>query len=70
MKFLRFITATISACTGIFMLFYMLFILSYQDPHGYTIEQQLFRYQIGFWGLVIIDVFGLITYFLGKIENN
>ena len=66
MKFLRFITATISAIIGILMLF----ILGYQDPLGYTIEQQLFRYQIGFWGLVIIDVFGLITYFLGKIENN
>ena len=64
MKFLRFITGTISAGTGIFML-----ILCYQDPRGYTIEQQLFRYQIGFWGLVIIDVFGLITYFLGKIKK-
>ena len=66
MKFLRFITATISAGTGILMFFP----LCYQDPLGYTIEQQLFRYQIGFWGLVIIIVFGLITYFLGKIENN
>ena len=65
MKFLRFITATISGCTGIFMLF----ILGYQDPLGYTIEQQLFRYKIGFWGLVIIIVFGLITYFLGKIKK-
>lgn len=44
MKFLRFITATISAGTGIFMLV----ILGPQDPVGYTIEQQLFRYQIGF----------------------
>lgn len=70
MKFLRFITATISACTGIFMLFYMLFILGYQDPVGYTIEQQLFRYQIGFWGLIIVIVFGLITYCLDKIKNN
>ena len=65
MKFLRFITATI---TGIVQLV-MLFILGYQDPLGYTIEQQLFRYQIGFWGLVIIVVFGLITYFLGKIKK-
>ena len=65
MKFLRFITATISAGTGIFMLL----ILGPQDPLGYTIEQQLFRYQIGFWGLVIIIVFGLITYFLGKIKK-
>ena len=64
MKFLRFITATISAGTGMFML-----ILCYQDPLGYTIEQQLFRYQIGFWGLVIVVVFGLITYFLGKIKK-
>ena len=66
MKVLRFITATISAGTGIFMLF----ILGYQDPLGYTIEQQLFRYKIGFWGLVIVVVFGLITYCLGKIKNN
>ena len=66
MKFLRFITATISAVIGISMLF----ILGYQDPRGYTIEQQLFRYQIGFWGLVIVVVFGLITYCLGKIKNN
>ena len=66
MKFLRFITATIPAVIGIFMLF----ILGYQDPLGYTIEQQLFRYQIGFWGLVIVVVFGLITYCLGKIKNN
>ena len=65
MKFLRFITATISACTGIFMLF----ILGYQDPLGYTIEQQLFRYKIGFWGLIIIIVFGLISYCLGKIKK-
>ena len=65
MKFLRFITATI---TGIVPLV-MLFILGPQDPLGYTIEQQLFRYQIGFWGLVIIIVFGLITYFLGKIKK-
>ena len=65
MKFLRFITATISAGTGISMLV----ILGPQDPLGYTIEQQLFRYQIGFWGLVIIIVFGLITYFLGKIKK-
>ena len=65
MKFLRFITATISGFIGICMLF----ILGYQDPLGYTIEQQLFRYQIGFWGLVIILVFGLITYFLGKIKK-
>ena len=68
MKFLRFITATISAGTGIFQLF-MLFILGYPDPRGYTIEQQLFRYQIGFWGLVIVVVFGLITHFLGKIKK-
>ena len=66
MKFLRFITATISGFIGICMLF----ILGYQDPLGYTIEQQLFRYQIGFWGLVIVVVFGLITYCLGKIKNN
>ena len=66
MKFLRFITATVSAYIGILMLF----ILGYQDPYGYTIEQQLFRYQIGFWGLVIVVVFGLITYCLGKIKNN
>ena len=65
MKFLRFITASISACTGIFMLF----ILGYQDPLGYTIEQQLFRYKIGFWGLVIVVVFGRITYCLGKIKK-
>ena len=65
MKFLRFITAT---GTGIISAF-MLFILGYQDPLGYTIEQQLFRYQIGFWGLVIVVVFGLITYFLGKIKK-
>ena len=65
MKFLRFITATISGCTGIFMLF----ILGYQDPLGYTIEQQLFRYKIGFWGLVIIIVFGLISYCLSKIKK-
>ena len=65
MKFLRFITATISGFIGICMLF----ILGYQDSLGYTIEQQLFRYQIGFWGLVIIIVFGLITYFLGKIKK-
>ena len=65
MKYLRFITATISAGTGLFML-----ILAYQDPAGYTIEQQLFRYQIGFWGLVIVVVFGLITHCLGKIKNN
>ena len=65
MKFLRFITATISAFIGMLMLF----ILGYQDPLGYTIEQQLFRYQIGFWGLIIIIVFGLITYFLGKIKK-
>ena len=65
MKFLRFITASISACTGIFMLF----ILGYQDPLGYTIEQQLFRYKIGFWGLVIVVVFGLISYCLSKIKK-
>ena len=65
-KFLRFITATISGFIGICMLF----ILGYQDPLRYTIEQQLFRYQIAFWGLVIVDVFGLITYCLGKIKNN
>ena len=65
MKFLRFITASISACTGIFMLF----ILGYQDPLGYTIEQQLFRYKIGFWGLVIVVVFGLISYCLSKITK-
>ena len=65
MKFLRFITASISACTGIFMLF----ILGYQDPVEYTIEQQLFRYKIGFWGLVIVVVFGLISYCLSKIEK-
>ena len=65
MKFLRFITATISGCTGIFMLV----ILGPQDPVGYTIEQQLFRYKIGFWGLVIVVVFGLITYCLGKIKK-
>ena len=65
MKFLRFITATISGCTGIFMLF----ILGYQDPLGYTIEQQLFRYKIGFWGLVIVVVFGLISYCLSKIKK-
>ena len=65
MKFLRFITATISAGTGIFMLF----ILGYQDPLGYTIEQQLFRYKIGFWGLVIVLVFGLINYCLSEIKK-
>lgn len=65
MKFLRFITATISAGTGIFMLV----ILGPQDPVGYTIEQQLFRYQIGFWGLVIVVVFGLISYCLSKIKK-
>ena len=65
MKFLRFITASISACTGIFMLF----ILGYQDPLGYTIEQQLFRYKLGFWGLVIVVVFGLISYCLSKIKK-
>ena len=65
MKFLRFITVTISGCTGIFMLF----ILGYQDPLGYTIEQQLFRYKIGFWGLVIVVVFGLISYCLSKIKK-
>ena len=69
MKFLRFITATISGCTGILMLTYMLFILSYQDPRGYTIEQQLFRYKVGFWGLVIVVVFGLINYCLSEIKK-
>ena len=65
MKFLRFITATISAFIGIIMFF----LLSYQDPLEYTIEQQLFRYKIGFWGLVIVVVFGLISYCLSKIEK-
>ena len=65
MKFLRFITASISAGIGIFMLV----ILGPQDPLGYTIEQQLFRYKIGFWGLVIVVVFRLISYCLSEIEK-
>ena len=65
MKFLRFITASISAFIGIAMLV----ILGPQDPVGYSIEQQLFRYKIAFWGLVIVVVFGLISYCLSKIEK-